>query len=266
MLHGVSRLTALESALRRDRRWTAAALLLVVALCWAWLVPMARDMYGAMNGPSAWMMRSSDASYFPWLFAMWLAMMAGMMLPSAAPTLLLYAMVVRRSTEAARIAAQLYLFAGGYLLIWGGFSLGATLAQVWLGRTQLLSDMMQLRSGVLGGALLLVAGAYQLAPWKQACLRSCRAPAAFIAEHWRAGPGGALRMGLAHGLFCLGCCWALMLLLFVGGVMNLYWIAALSAFVLLEKLAPYGVQGGRLSGILLLLAGTAVMLQASQGV
>ena len=258
----MSRQTALESALRRDRRWTAVALLLVVALCWAWIVPMARDMYGAMNGASAWMMRGGGADYLAWLFAMWLVMMAGMMLPSAAPTLLLYAMVVRRSTESAHTAAHLYLFAGGYLLIWGGFSLAATLLQDWLGRTLLLSDMMQLRSGMAGGALLLIAGAYQLAPWKQSCLRSCRSPAAFIANHWHAGLGGALRMGLAHGLFCLGCCWALMLLLFVGGVMNLYCIAALTAFVLLEKLAPYGVQGGRLSGILLLLAGTAVMLRA----
>ncbi|MDB5974335.1 MAG: hypothetical protein JWR07_1095 [Nevskia sp.] len=255
--------TVLESALRRDRRWVAGALLVAVLLCWAWIVPMARDMYGAMDGASAWMMQGgTGAAYLALLLAMWLVMMAGMMLPSAAPTLLLYASVVRRSMEGARTAARLHAFAAGYGLVWGGFSLVATMAQLWLAQALLLSPMMQLRSGVAGGALLLAAGAWQLTPWKQACLHSCRSPAAFIASHWRSGSGGALRMGLAHGAACLGCCWALMLLLFAGGVMNLYWIAALTVFVLLEKLAPYGLRWGRFGGVLLLLGGAAMMLSA----
>jgi predicted metal-binding membrane protein len=186
---------------------------------------------------------------------MWLVMMVGMMLPSAAPTLLLYAGVVRRSADGARTRARVYQFAAGYLLVWGGFSLAATAAQLLLARTPLLSPMMQLRAGWPGAVLLLLAGGWQLTPWKRGCLQSCQAPAAFIASHWRGGGSGALRMGVAHGAYCLGCCWALMLLLFAGGVMNLWCIAALTVFVMLEKLAPYGAQGGRLSGFLLLAAG-----------
>ncbi len=261
-----SRVTALESALRHDRFWVCGALLLAVLLCWAWIVPMARDMYGPMDGASAWMARGSGSAAYPaLLFAMWLVMMAGMMLPSAAPTLLLYAAVIRKSTQGARTAAHLYAFAAGYVLAWGGFSLAATLAQLWLDRSLQLSAMLQLRSASLGGAVLLAAGAWQLTPWKQACLGSCRAPAAFIAGHWRPGVGGALHMGLVNGGFCLGCCWALMLLLFVGGVMNLGWIALLTVLVLLEKLAPYGLLGARLVGLVLLLCGAALLLHGRGG-
>ncbi|HWY24820.1 MAG TPA: DUF2182 domain-containing protein [Nevskia sp.] len=260
----MSDITALELALRRDRWWISGSLGLAVLLCWAWIVPMARDMYGAMDGASAWMMRGGHGlGYSLLLFAMWQVMMAGMMLPSAAPTLLLYANVVRRSEQAAQAAARVHAFAAGYLLVWSGFSLAATLAQLLLAQALLLSPMMQLRGPWSGGALLLLAGAWQLSGIKRGCLESCRAPAAFIAGHWRAGPSGALRMGIAHGWYCLGCCWALMLLLFAGGVMNLWWIAALTAFVLLEKLAPAGARGGRLSGALLLACGLALLLRAA---
>lgn len=221
---------------------------------------MARDMYGAMNGPSAWMMVNRwDSLHILLLFAMWTVMMVGMMLPSAAPTLLLYANVVRRSDDGTHTSARVYAFAGGYLLIWTLFSAGATFLQRVLSDLLLLSPMMVLRSRVFAGALLLVAGAYQLTPWKRSCLESCRSPAAYIAGHWLPGNMGAFRMGLRHGAFCLGCCWALMLLLFAGGVMNLYVIAALTIFVLLEKVAPIGVQGGKLSGILLIVLGVWVL-------
>jgi predicted metal-binding membrane protein len=257
----VSQPTALELALRRDRWWISGALAVTVLLCWAWIVPMARDMYGAMDGAATWMMRGERGPlYVALLLAMWAVMMAGMMLPSAAPTLLLYANVIRRSEAAESTAAHVRAFAAGYLLVWGGFSLAATAAQLLLARALLLTPMMQLRGAWPGPALLLLAGAWQLSGWKRGCLQSCRAPAAFIARSWRAGVRGALRMGLAHGGYCLGCCWALMLLLFAGGVMNLWWIAGLTLFVLLEKLAPAGAQGGRLSGGLLLLAGAAVLL------
>lgn len=257
--------TALELALRRDRWWVLGSLGLMLLLCWAWIVPMARDMYGAMDGASAWMMRDTHgALYAALLLAMWAVMMAGMMLPSAAPTLLLYAAVVRRSDAAARAPAQVHAFAAGYLLSWGGFSLAATGLQLLLARGTALSPMMQLR-GPWPAVLLLLAGAWQFSAWKRACLQSCRAPAAFIAGHWRAGTGGALHMGVAHGGYCLGCCWALMLLLFAGGVMNLWCIAALSLFVLLEKLAPAGAQGGRLSGGLMLLGGLALLLREVAG-
>lgn len=246
--------------LRRDRRWVAAALALTVLLCWAWVVPMARDMYGAMDGASAWMVRAPRGPLYPLLlFAMWQVMMAGMMLPAAAPTLLLYAQVARRA-EPPAAAAMIHAFAWGYLLAWGGFSLAATALQLLLARALLLTPMLELRGGA-GGGLLLLAGVWQLSSYKRSCLQSCRGPAGFIAGHWRPGQAGALRMGLEHGLYCLGCCWALMLLLFAGGVMNLGWIAALTAFVLLEKLAPprLALWGGRLGGILLLLGGLALL-------
>jgi predicted metal-binding membrane protein len=246
-------LTPLESLLRRDRWLIGLALAATIALCWAWLVPMARDMYGPMTGPSAWMMTDSwDFPHQLLLFAMWVVMMAGMMLPSAAPTLLLYAAVVRKSPEADGTRARVYAFAGGYLLVWTTFSLLATLLQLLLRHWLLLSAMMEVPSQALGGALLLLAGGYQLTTYKRACLERCRSPVEFIVRHWKRGVVGALRLGFEHGLYCLGCCWALMLLLFVGGVMNLWWIGLLTLFVLLEKLAPLGAQGGRLSGVLII--------------
>jgi predicted metal-binding membrane protein len=256
-----SQRSRLEAALLRDRWWIGASLIASVLLCWAWIVPMARDMYGSMQGPSSWMMvRSWDAWHTLLLFAMWQVMMAGMMLPSAAPTLLLYANVIRKSDDGLSVNRRVHAFALGYLLAWGAFSLVATLLQRVLGDTRILTAMMQLHSHRTGGVLLIVAGAYQFTPLKQSCLQSCRSPAAFIARYWRRGAAGAVRMGLEHGLYCVGCCWALMLLLFVGGVMNLYWIAAITVAVLIEKLAPMGVQGGRLSGAGLLAAGVMALV------
>jgi predicted metal-binding membrane protein len=245
--------TPLESLLLRDRWLIGGALAVIVALCWGWLVPMARDMYGPMTGPSAWMMTDRwDVTHLVLLFAMWAVMMVGMMLPSAAPTLLVYAGVIRKSPESERARAHVYAFASGYLLVWTAFSLVATVLQRWLAALLLLSPMMEATGRGFGGVLLMVAGIYQLTPFKRTCLESCRSPAAFIAQHWKRGVSGGFRLGVAHGLVCLGCCWALMLLLFVGGVMNLWWIGAITAFVLLEKLAPRGAQGGRLSGLLLM--------------
>ena len=248
--------TSLEFLLRRDRWLVGGALAVTVALCWAWIVPMARDMYGPMTGPAAWTMTDRwDFAHLSLLSVMWVVMMAGMMLPSAAPTLLLYAGVIRKSPEGGHAPAHVYAFAGGYLLVWTAFSLAATVLQRGLANLLLLTPMMEARGRAVGGALLLVAGLYQLTPFKRTCLESCRSPAAFIARHWQRGVAGGFRLGLVHGAYCLGCCWALMLLLFAGGVMNLWWIGALTIFVLLEKLAPLGAQGGRLSGLLMMALG-----------
>ena len=223
---------------------------------------MAFDMYGPMTGSAAWMMTSTwDLTHLTLLFAMWVVMMAGMMLPSAAPAFLLYASVIRRSPEGARTASHVYAFAGGYLLVWTAFSLAATMLQRLLADWLLLSPMMDSRDIKFGGALLAVAGVFQFTSFKRVCLESCRSPAAFITSHWRAGVSGGLYLGVAHGLFCLGCCWALMLLLFVGGVMNLWWIAALTVFVLLEKLAPFGALGGRFSGLPIIAVGVWCLLR-----
>src|SRR5690242_784290 len=149
-----------ESLLLRDRWLIGGALAIAIVLCWAWIVPMARDMYGAMDGSSAWMMTHNwDFTHLALLFAMWVVMMVGMMLPSAAPTLLLYAGVIRKSPESGRAHAHVYAFAGGYLVIWTAFSLLATVLQRLLARWLLLSPMMESR-GWLGGVLLIVAGIY----------------------------------------------------------------------------------------------------------
>lgn len=248
---------ALDALLRRDRLLVLAGITGVTLLAWLWLAPMALDMKGAMDGPARWMMDARwDLSYALLMLAMWAAMMIGMMLPSAAPTLLLYAAVVRRSAQPPAGSARcVSAFALGYVFAWTAYSLAATALQWQLARAVLLTPMMASAVPRFSGALLILAGAFQLSPWKRACLGACRAPAAFIAQHWRPGAKGALRMGLAHGALCVGCCWALMLLLFVGGVMSLGWIAALSAFVLIEKLLPLGERGGRLAGCALVAAG-----------
>lgn len=248
--------SALEAALARDRWLVGGALAAAILMSWAWIVPMALDMYGEMSGSAAWMMSTRWSTRENLLlFAMWLVMMCGMMLPSAAPTLLIYAAVVRRSAVGAAAVPRVYSFAAGYLAIWTGFSLLATVVQRLLADRLWLSPMMELESPVLGGGLLIAAGLYQLTPLKQRCLTSCQSPASFISRHWRSGRGGAWWMGLEHGLYCLGCCWVLMLLLFVGGVMNLVWIAAITIFVLIERVRPLALRGGLLSGIPLIAAG-----------
>jgi predicted metal-binding membrane protein len=253
--------SVLEELLVRDRLAVTAGLVSAIALSWFYLVPVSRDMYGAMNGLSAWMMEGTwDARYFLLIALMWAVMMVGMMLPSAAPTLLLFATVLRKSDPKNAPVTRTYAFAGGYLLAWTAFSLAATLLQWALAKTALLSPMMITNSPTLGALILMTAGVYQWTPLKQSCLTRCRAPADFLAHNFRPGFKGALRMGASHGIYCVGCCWALMLLLFLGGVMSLIWIAAITIFVLLEKLAPLGAQGGRLSGVLLLLAGLGVLL------
>ena len=251
----------LQALLARERLTVLAGLAGAIGLSWLWLVPASRDMYGAMDGLSAWMMQADwDARYFLLVFLMWAVMMVGMMLPSAAPAILLYASVMKNSAGAQAPVARSYAFAGGYLLAWAGFSLAATLLQWALAEVGLLSMMMESSSRTLGAALLVIAGVYQWTPLKDKCLTYCRGPAAFITQHFRPGIGGALTLGAHHGLYCVGCCWALMLLLFVGGVMSLLWIAAITIFVLLEKLAPLGAQGGRLSGALLVAAGLYLLL------
>ena len=253
--------TSLERAVIRDRWLVLGSLLLVAGACWAWIVPMAHDMYGDMTGLSAWMMTSSwTAAHLALLFAMWAAMMIGMMLPSAAPTLLVYGMVARRGDGAADAPLRVHIFAGGYLVVWTLFSAIAALAQRAFTATEVLTPMMEARAPLASGAMLVAAGAYQLTPLKRACLDACQSPAAFLVKHWRAGRAGAFRIGLLHGWYCLGCCWALMLLLFAGGVMNLTIIVGLTVFLLLEKLMPPALQGGRFSGVVLLVAGVYMTL------
>jgi predicted metal-binding membrane protein len=251
----LDRRTLLERALKHERITLLAVVAVISAACWAWIVPMARDMYGSMTGASAWMMRTEwQAPHLTLLWAMWMVMMTAMMLPSASPALMLYAAVERKGADEAHREGHVYIFALGYLVVWAVFSAAATALQREMSAMLVLSPMMELESRPVIVGFLLVAGIFQLTPLKNVCLGACRSPAAFLTTHWRKGPFGALRMGIQHGLFCLGCCWALMLLLFVGGVMNLTVILALTIVVLVEKLTPWGVWVGRLGGVLLIAA------------
>jgi predicted metal-binding membrane protein len=240
-------------ATEAGRQWTPLAVVLglVPLLSWAWIVAMARDMYGPMTGASHWMMSPDwDALHTFLLWAMWAVMMAAMMLPSAAPMMLFYTASARRNGDSGVL--EIYALAAGYLAVWTAFSAAVTAVQRALTTVLLVSPMMELTSRRAGAIFLAIAGLYQLTPFKRACLDACHSPLGFLMRHWRSGIAGAFRLGLRHGAYCVGCCWALMLLLFVGGVMNLLVIAALTAFVAFEKLAPFGPPSVRISGGLLI--------------
>jgi predicted metal-binding membrane protein len=229
----------------------AAALAGVTVLCWLYLFAEAADMRAM--GDMTMAMPPKGAVDLVLLLVMWWIMMIGMMLPSAAPMILTFATVNARRRARAQPWVPTALFAAGYVLAWGGFSIAATLAQWGLESAALVSPMaMSVTSTRLGGVLFLAAGLYQLTPLKHACLIACRSPFDFVINRWRHGAVGALRMGLEHGLSCLGCCWILMALLFVFGAMNLVWIAVLAIAVLVEKLLPFGEWTARIGGLLLM--------------
>jgi predicted metal-binding membrane protein len=211
----------------------------------------------AMMTPAVW-----TPGYAVLMFFMWWIMMVAMMLPSAAPMILLFATVNRRQRETGHPHVATSIFAVGYLAAWAGFSLVAMTLQWGFERTGILSPMLVGTNVIFGGVLLLAAGVYQLTPIKHACLRHCRSPLAFLTLHWQPGARGALRMGLAHGAFCVGCCWFLMGLLFFGGVMNLYWIVGLALFILLEKTVPAGHWLGYTTGVALLVWGAGMLALA----
>jgi predicted metal-binding membrane protein len=195
------------------------------------------------------------------LFVMWAVMMVAMMVPSAAPLILIFAAVYRKRQERQDPAVPTAIFLTGYLLVWTGFSGLATLAQWGLHTAALLSPMMVSTSSILGGVLMLAAGIFQWTSLKHACLTHCRSPIGFLMTHWQEGTRGAFIMGLEHGTYCVGCCWILMTLLFVAGVMNLVWVAFIAAFVLAEKVLPRGDLVGRLAGGMLILAGIVLLCQ-----
>ena len=253
----------IEAALRRERLLVTGGLLLVVALSWAYLLSGA----GMMEEMGDMLMPMSSGPWTPGhaliVLVMWAVMMAAMMLPSAAPMILLHATLARRRSERGEPAVTAGAVAAGYLAVWAAFSGAATLLQYGLEQAALLSPMMQTTSRVLAGGVLVAAGLYQWTPLKQSCLRHCRSPMDFVLLHWRPGARGAFAMGLRHGAVCVGCCWLLMLLLFVGGVMSLAWIAGIALFVLVEKLSPAGHWLGCGAGVLLVAWGGAVLLSAA---
>ncbi len=286
----------LERLLKRDRAITIAGLAGLSALAWLYIVTgaglgmnmremttfalfphlQAADMVaaspalgmGAMNMGAATVATARPAAleFTNWalMIAMWWIMMIAMMSPSATPTILLYARVHRHALAQGQIQDKLAptgAFAAGYLLVWLIFSVAAALLYWLLECAGVVStSAMGSQSRWLSSAVLIAAGLYQLSPLKYACLSHCRAPASFLSRHWRPGASGALRLGAMHGAFCVGCCWMLMALLFVGGVMNLVWIAALAFLVLIEKTLPLGQWTGRTAGTALIAWGIATLL------
>lgn len=249
----------LESILRRDRAVIAAALGALALLCWAYLAWLAaapaHSMAAMAPGIGHW-----SAADFLVMLLMWWVMMVGMMIPAAAPMILIYARVARQARERGTPFAPAAWFALGYFLAWLGFALAATALQWGLESALLLSAMTASVVPRLGGALLIAAGLYQWTPLKDACLAYCQSPMRFIQRYgFRGERGAAVRLGLRHGAYCIGCCWALMILLFVGGVMNLLWIAAIAALVLAEKLITARLIQ-RVSGIAMIAAGAALLI------
>jgi predicted metal-binding membrane protein len=252
--------TALERALQHDRLLVLAGVVIVVLLAWTYLLAgagMDMSMVGMAMAPMPW-----TASYALLMFAMWSIMMVAMMVPSAAPMVLLFTTIKRKQDASSTATIGAGIFLAGYLVVWLTFSVIATLAQWGLERAGLVSMGMTSNSAALAGAILLSAGLYQFTPLKRACLRYCQSPLLFLSTHWRAGVSGTFRMGLLHGAYCLGCCWFLMALLFIGGVMNLIWVAGIATYVALEKILPGGPWPSRVAGTLLTVVGGFVLLRA----
>ena len=268
--------TALEAALRRQRTVTAAALAVLAALAWAWLLLGAgmgmeiradlspfphRNGAGGMAGmPMAGdALATWSAARLALAFSMWWVMMVAMMLPAAAPVILLYAKAVSGRGAETKPASGSFL--AGYLSVWGLFSLLAAELQAALERFAMLAPMSMGSAGQwFSAAVLIAAGLYQLSPLKEACLSRCRNPGAFLSRHYRPGRAGAFRLGLLHGAYCVGCCWLLMALLFVGGVMNLAWIALLTLLVAAEKLLPGGRRVALAAGLAFIAWGAVTAL------
>jgi predicted metal-binding membrane protein len=266
----------LESVLRRDRAVVLTALFAITALAWVYVLRLAvlmhrdgaaaTDMSGMdmarmdMADVVAPVLRPWSAIEFAFMFAMWAIMMVGMMLPSAAPMVLIYARVARQAVAKGKPFAATAWFAGGYLLAWTAFALLATAVQWALESALLLTPMMASASNTFGGLVLIAAGIYQWTPLKESCLSWCQSPLVFIYQHggFRREARAALGLGAQHGLYCIGCCWALMMLLFVGGIMNVLWIAAIAILILIEKIIPTGRWLPRIVGIVL--AGSGVWL------
>jgi predicted metal-binding membrane protein len=257
------------AVLRRDRIVIVLALTLLTAFAWSYLLWLSADLtVGGMDMGDFRMILSGMGlmvpAHTPWramefafLFAMWTVMMVGMMTPSAAPMIVMYARMGRQTeTQGTPFAATVW-FTAGYFLVWVAFALLATLVQWALERTALLDSWMASTSNVLAGLLFVAAGSYQWTRLKDVCLTQCQRPFAFLMRQggFRRDAPGSLVLGLGHGAYCVGCCWVLMTLLLVGGVMNVLWIALLALLVLLEKATPFGRQIAPVAGVVLIAAG-----------
>ena len=253
-------------AQRRDHIIILAGLAAITVLAWAYLFYLAAKMAGMDMGMAAMsQVQPWTATDLLLTFIMWSVMMVAMMTPSASPMVLTFTQIGRQRQVKNQPFAPTSFFLLGYLLVWIGFSGLATLLQWGMHSAALLSPMMATTSPILGGVILLAAGIFQFTPLKHLCLAHCRTPMGFILTEWREGRSGALVMGLKHGRFCLGCCWFLMALLFVAGIMNLLWVAIIAAFVLIEKAAPDGGWVSRTAGLFLIGWGIWLLLSTLPG-
>jgi predicted metal-binding membrane protein len=258
-----------KTVLRRDRIVIGFALMLLTALAWSYTLWLSADMdMGGMDMTGLRMIPSGmglmipadmpwRAMEFAFVFVMWTVMMVAMMTPSAAPMFLMYARTGRHSGVPGRPFAATVWFGAGYFLVWIACSLLATLVQWAFERTALLDSAMASTDNVVGGLLFVAAGSYQLTRLKDACLTQCQAPFAFVMRHggFRRDAPGSLMLGVRHGAYCVGCCWALMALLLVGGAMNVLWIVLLALLILVEKVAPFGRLIAHLAGLVLVAGG-----------
>ena len=262
--------------LRREQWIVGACLFLIAALAWLWLFRTAAGMDAerassmagmsmpGMDMPGMAMPAAAPdppAAYLASAFAMWFLMMTAMMLPSASPMILLYARVAHGLKAKGKVLVPTAIFAGVYLGVWAAFSLLAAITQMLLVYAGVVSAAsLRIGDEHIAGGLLIAAGAYQLTPLKSVCIKSCRSPLSFLTQHWRPDAAGAIRLGLRHGLYCLGCCWMLMALLFIGGVMSLVWVAILAFVVLVEKVAPLGRFLGTAAGVVAIVVGAGLIL------
>ena len=254
---------SVDRSIRRDRAIVTLGLLGVTALGWLYLVRLSREMAAMADTAMAMpQMKPWDLPDFLLAFLMWAVMMVAMMMPSATPMILIFATVNRKRLAENTPGIRTGLFVLGYGAVWVAFSLLAALGQWGLHTAALVSGPAMTAAPWLGGLLLLCAGAYQLTPLKNACLSRCQSPLGFILTEWQEGTAGAIVMGLRYGLFCAGCCWMLMALLFVTGVMNLVWVAAIAGFVLVEKVFPVGRAVSRLAGGVLIVWGVWLISRA----
>ena len=256
----------LESVLRHDRMLVGLALAVLVAAAWLYLARMAVEMssegHASMATMSMLAMQMWDWPEVVLLAVMWAIMMVAMMVPAATPMILMFAAIHRRRAASGGAAVSTSVFVLGYLAVWTAFSIVAALVQAALHMAAVISPAMAATSPLIAAGVLVAAGVFQWTPLKHTCLAACRSPLTFVMTRWREGRAGALRMGVRHGLYCLGCCWVLMALLFVAGVMNLAWVAILAVAVLVERLVPRGELVARGIGIALVAAGVWVSVPA----
>jgi len=248
--------------LLRDRVVIWLGLAAVTALSWLYVYRQMGPMEGMADIAMPAVFAPWTATDFVLNLAIWWAMMPGMMLPSVAPMILTFATINRRKRERGQPFVRAMVFTSGYLIAWGLFGVFATVADWGLEQAALISPVTGRLSPILGAIVVTAAGIYQLTPLKSVCLTHCRSPFDFVLNHWREGTAGALRMGVEHGLYCLGCCWFLMALLFAAGIMSLLWMAAITVFVFIEKLSPAGQLIARASGIAMLGFGVYLFYRA----